>query len=79
VKRSRRVLLTMMGSAAVGTVSMGFVPRIYCPDGYVPIVVPGPDGVPVATCGATYGVTYGGFGSGPFYHGRGAGHFHGGG
>jgi hypothetical protein len=71
MKRSRRVVLTMMGSAAVGTVSMGFVPQIYCPPGYVPIVVPGPDGFPVPTCGATYGVTYGGFGGGPYYHGRG--------
>jgi hypothetical protein len=76
MKRSRRVVLTMMGTAAVGTVSMGFVPRIYCPPGYVPIVVPGPDGLPVATCG----VTYGGFGAGgPYYHGRGGGHFSGGG
>ena len=27
MKRSRRVVLTMMGSAAAGAVSMGFVPR----------------------------------------------------
>ena len=74
MKRSRRVILTMMGTAAIGTVSMGFVPRGYCPPGYVPIVVPGPGGLPVATCG----VTYGGFGAGgPFYHG--GGHFYGGG
>ena len=79
MKRSRRVVLTMMGSAAIGTVSMGFVPGIYCPDGYVPIVVLGPDGLPVPTCGVTYGVTYGGFGGGPFYHGRGGAHFYGGG
>jgi hypothetical protein len=79
MKRSRRVVLTMMGGAAVGTVSMGFVPGMYCPPGYVSIVVPGPDGYPVATCGATYGVTYGGFGGGPYYHGRGGGHFGGGG
>jgi hypothetical protein len=77
MKRSRRVVLTMMGGAAVGTVSMGFVPGIYCPPGYVPIVVPGPDGYPVPTCGTTYGVTYGGFGGGPYYHGRGG--FRGGG
>jgi hypothetical protein len=77
MKRSRRVVLTMMGTAAIGTVSMGFVRRLDCPPGYVPVVIPGPDGRPVATCGATYGVTYGGFGGGPYYHGR--GNFHGGG
>jgi hypothetical protein len=75
MKRSRRVVLTMMGTAAIGTVSMGFVPRLYCPPGYVPVVVPGPDGVPVPTCGAAYGygdgVIYGGFGRGPYYHGGG--------
>ena len=27
MKRSRRVVLTLMGSAAVGAVSMGFTPR----------------------------------------------------
>ena len=27
MKRSRRVVLTMMGTAAAGAVSMGFVPR----------------------------------------------------
>jgi hypothetical protein len=77
MKRSRRVVLTMMGTAAIGTVSMGFVRRLDCPPGYVPVVIAGPNGRPVATCGATYGVTYGGFGGGPYYHGR--GNFHGGG
>ena len=30
MKRSRRVILTMMGSAAAGAVSMGFIPRDGC-------------------------------------------------
>ena len=30
MKRSRRVVLTMMGTAAIGTVSMGFVRRSDC-------------------------------------------------
>ena len=77
MKRSRRVVLTMTGTAAVSAVSMGFVRRLDCPPGYVPIVVPGPDGLPVTTCGTTYGVTYGGFGGGPYYHG--GRHFYGGG
>jgi len=74
MKRSRRVVLTMMGTAAVGAVSMGFVPGYGCGPGRVPVVVPGPDGRPVRICR----VTYGGFGGGPgrFY---GHGHLHGGG
>jgi hypothetical protein len=74
MKRSRRVVLTMMGTAAVGGVSMGFVPRGGCVPGRVPAVVPGPDGRPVTVCRATYG----GFGGGSFrFHGH--GHAHGGG
>jgi hypothetical protein len=74
MKRSRRVVLTMMGTAAVGAVSMGFVPRGGCGPGRVPVVVRGPDGRPVAFCRATYG----GFGGGSFrFHGH--GHAHGGG
>ena len=74
MKRSRRVVLTMMGSAAIGTVSMGFVPRRPCGPGTVAVAIPGPDGRLVQTCR----VTYGGFGGAPhrFY---GHGHFHGGG
>jgi hypothetical protein len=74
MKRSRRVVLTMMGTAAVGAVSMGFVPGYGCGPGRVPVVVPGPDGRPMRICR----VTYGGFGGGPgrFY---GHGHMHGGG
>jgi len=78
MKRSRRVVLTMMGSAAIGAVSMGFVRRVDCPAGYVPIVTPGPDGRPLATCR----VAYGGFGGAPLrFHGHdhGHGHAHGGG
>jgi hypothetical protein len=70
MKRSRRVILTMMGTAAVGAVSMGFVPRSGCGPGREP--VPGPDGRPY--CRAIYG----GFGGAPRqFHGHG-GHGHGG-
>jgi hypothetical protein len=74
MKRSRRVILTMMGSAAVGAVSMGFVRRNDCGPGGVPIVTRGLDGRPIETCSATYG----GFGGAPHrFHGH--GHAHGGG
>jgi hypothetical protein len=33
MKRSRRVVLTMMGSAAAGAVSMGFAPQTVCGPG----------------------------------------------
>jgi hypothetical protein len=70
MKRSRRVVLTMMGTAAVGAVSMGFVPRGGCGPGRVPRVVIGPDGRPVEVCRATYG----GFGGAPHrFHGHGHG------
>jgi hypothetical protein len=76
MKRSRRVVLTMMGTAAVGAVSMGFIPRGGCGPGRVPVMTQGPDGRPLAYCGATYG----GFGGGSFrFHGHGHGHAHGGG
>ncbi len=70
MKRSRRVVLTMMGSAAAGAVSMGLVPRRDCGPGRTPI--PGPNGQ--LYCRATYG----GFGITPhrFY---GHGHVYGGG
>jgi hypothetical protein len=72
MKRSRRVVLTMMGTAAVGAVSMGFVPRGGCGPGRAP--VPGGDGKPY--CRATYG----GFGGVPHhFNGHGHGHAHGGG
>ena len=73
MKRSRRVVLTLMGSAAIGAVSMGLVPRRnYCGPGNV--VVPGPDGRPYCR------PAYGGFGGVPRFHGHGhGGHGHGGG
>jgi hypothetical protein len=42
MKRSRRVVLTMMGTAAVGAVSMGFGPRTDCGPGLT--AVPGQNG-----------------------------------
>ena len=71
MKRSRRVVLTLMGSAAVGAVSMGLVPRVDCGPGNT--TVPGPDGKPYCR------PAYGGFGATPRgFHGHG-GHAHGGG
>jgi hypothetical protein len=69
MKRSRRVVLTLMGSAAVGAVSMGLVPRVDCGPGNA--AVPGPDGRPY--CRAAYG----GFGGAP-HRFQGQGHGHGG-
>jgi hypothetical protein len=65
MKRSRRVVLTLMGSAAIGAVSMGLVPRMDCGPGNT--AVPGPGGQPY--CRAAYG----GFGGGRF-HGHADGH-----
>ena len=71
MKRSRRVVLTLMGSAAAGAVSMGLVPRRDCGPGNV--AVPGADGQPYCR------PTYGGFGGAPHrFHGHGQGHGHGG-
>jgi hypothetical protein len=70
MKRSRRVVLTMMGSGAVGAVSAGFVQRGGCGPGFVLQPVRGPDGRLIETCR----VTYGGFGGAPRRF-----HFHGGG
>jgi hypothetical protein len=67
MKRSRRVVLTLMGSAAIGAVSMGLVPRRDCG--------PGNGAVPGSN-GRTYcRATYRGFGGTP---GRLHGHGHGG-
>ena len=76
MKRSRRVLLTMMGSAAIGAVSMGLTrpPRTDCGPGNS--VVPGLDGRPYCR------PSYRGFGGTPArFHGHGGhgGHAHGGG
>ena len=74
MKRSRRVLLTMMGTAAVSVVSMGFVRRSDCGPGRMPIATRGSDGRPIEICRASYG----GFGGAPHrFHGH--GHMHGGG
>jgi hypothetical protein len=74
MKRSRRVVLTMMGTAAVGAVSTGFVPRGGCGPGRIAVTARDPDGRRIVFCRATYG----GFGGAPrFFHGH--GHAHGGG
>ena len=74
MKRSRRVVLTMMGTAAVGAVSMGLVRRSDCGPGGVSQLIHGPDGRLIESCRATYG----GFGGGLHrFHGH--GHAHGGG
>jgi hypothetical protein len=75
MKRSRRVVLTMMGSAAIGAVSMGLVPRRGCGPGES--AVPGVDGR-LYCSGSTY---YGGFGRTlHHFHGHGGGgHGHAGG
>jgi hypothetical protein len=73
MKRSRRVVLTMMGTAAVGAVSMGFVAR-GCGPGET--AVSGGDGR-LYCRGATW---YGGFGGTLHHvHGHGGGHGHAGG
>ena len=75
MKRSRRVVLTMMGTSAIGAVSMGFVRRD-CGPGGVGELYREPDGRLREYCG----VTYGGFGGGLHrFHGHGHGHAHGGG
>jgi hypothetical protein len=66
MKRSRRVVLTMMGTAAVSAVSMGFVKR-QRPCGSGLEAVPGIDGR--SYCRPTYG----GFG-GTLHHMHGHGH-----
>ena len=73
MKRSRRVILTMMGSGAIGAISMGFVRRRDCGPDLVREVTYGLDGRPIVTCHA---VAYGGFGGFPHHHGH---HAHGGG
>ena len=61
MKRSRRVVLTMMGTAAIGTVSMGFARRSDCGPETVSRPARGSDGRLVENCR----VTYGGFGGAP--------------
>jgi hypothetical protein len=54
MKRSRRVVLTLMGSAAAGAVSMGLTPR-YCGPGME--AVPGLDGRPYCRARSGFGFT----------------------
>ena len=84
MKRSRRVVLTMMGSAVVGAVSAGFVPRTGCGPGLS--AEPGPDGRPYCRPlsrgfgGTSYRLHGHGHGDGHDHgHGHGGGHAHGGG
>jgi hypothetical protein len=72
MKRSRRVVLTMMGTAAVGAVSTGFVRRVPCGPGTVSELVRSPDG----RFGEACRIAYGGFGGASL---RMHGHAHGGG
>jgi hypothetical protein len=71
MKRSRRVVLTMMGTVAAGAVTMGFGPRAACGPGLS--AIPGPNGQPYCRPQSA-----GGFGSTP-YQLHGGGHAHGGG
>jgi len=72
MKRSRRVVLTLMGSAAIGAVSMGLAPRRDC--------LPGNEAAPGANGGMSCRPAYRGFGGAPGrLHGHGhGGHGHGG-
>jgi hypothetical protein len=74
MKRSRRVILTMMGTAAISTVSMGFARRSDCGPGRLSQLMRGPDGRLGEYCRATYG----GFGGAP-HRFQGHAHAHGGG
>jgi len=77
MKRSRRVVLTMMGSGAIGGVSMGFVERRDCGPGFLHEVTRDFVGRRFVPC---QGVAYGGFGGLPHrFHGHGHGHARGGG
>jgi hypothetical protein len=74
MKRSRRVVLTMMGTAAAGAVSMGFAPPIDCGSGRLAELRRDPDGRVRPYCRATYG----GFGGAPLrlhehFHAHGGG------
>ncbi|MGA7809377.1 hypothetical protein [Bradyrhizobium sp.] len=69
MKRSRRVVLTMMGSAAIGAVSMGFARPDHCGPGFT--LEAGPE---KPFCRAIHG----GFGR-TMHHVHGHGHGHAGG
>jgi hypothetical protein len=54
----------VMGSAAIGAVSVGFIRRSDCGPGLGVQLVPGPDGRLIRYCQPGYGgVAYGGFGT----------------
>ncbi|HLJ00356.1 MAG TPA: hypothetical protein VKT76_11610 [Bradyrhizobium sp.] len=75
MKRSRRVILTLMGSTTIGAISMGFISKPNCGPGFVREITLGLDGKPIASCQP---VAFGGFGHFPHrFHGH--GHAHGGG
>lgn len=66
MKRSRRVVLTLMGGAAIGAVSMGLTPRArHCRPGLT--MIPGPGGEPYCR------PVHGGFG-GRLHHFHGHAH-----
>ncbi|MDB5604585.1 MAG: hypothetical protein JWP25_1485 [Bradyrhizobium sp.] len=73
MKRSRRVVLTMMGTAAIGAVSTGFVRRSDCGPGSTSQLIRDQDGRLIESCR----VSYGGFGGAPHrFHGHSSGHGH---
>jgi hypothetical protein len=76
MKRSRRIVLTLMGSAAVSaaTTKLAAARGVLCGPGYS--AVPSASGVP--NCQVTSGVRPGGFGD-SFHHVHGHGHGHAGG
>jgi hypothetical protein len=79
MKRSRRVILTMMGGGTIGAISMGFTGPQDCGPGSSAEVTKGPNGRPIVTCKP---VVYRGFGRFPHHlhgHGHGHGRGHGGG
>jgi len=76
MKRSRRVVLTLMGSATVGAVSMGLTPR-YCGPGLE--AVPGQDGRPYCRARSGFGFTSHRIHGHGHHHGHGGHGHHGGG
>jgi hypothetical protein len=76
MKRSRRVVLTLMGSAAVGAVSMGLTPR-NCGPGME--AVPGLGGRPYCSARSGFGFTSHRIHGHGHHHGHGGHGHHGGG
>ena len=77
MKRSRRVVLTLMGGAAAGVVSMGLTPRRDCGPGME--AVPGGGGRPYCRARSGFGVTSHRIHSHGVHHGHGGHGHHGGG